>query len=181
MKGYNLILEGCDGVGKSTLFRRLLDNGDFMIGLHTGPPKSKESYKNQLVKEINALNHSVGIVYDRFSLSECVYAPMLRGYYPEYMRELEKTIKPHNILVLLTAPSGVIEERYDGLVLKKNQIAECLDRYHLEFQKCNFEHKFIINAGILDANEVYVHLFKELKKAGFEYSYYLEELLKGKL
>jgi len=179
MRGFNLILEGCDGVGKTTIFKKMLRRGDFMIGMHTDAPTSKESYKKQITKEIEQLNTHIGLLYDRSFLSECVYAPLVRGYYPEYMRELEKTIKPHTILVLLTAPSYIIEERYDGKVLRKDQIAECLDRYHTEFQKCNITHKCMINSGIKNPSEVLKEIFRFIKNCGFEYSYYLEDLIKG--
>jgi len=141
----NYIIEGCDCTGKTTLFNYMLKNGYALVGTHCNPPKTKEKARKEYEGYFNVLNNGNDYVFDRLALGECVYAPMMRGYYPEYMRELEKTLKPHTILILLTANLETVKQRFDGKFLTEDQLQECLQRYDNEFEFCNYPRKIRID------------------------------------
>ena len=148
---YNIILEGCDCVGKSSIFDKIMHRGllgEKMIGFQCKnrmPPKSYEDGK-QLNEEILHLSNKFdGIVFDRHILSEKVYAPILRNYYPDYISKLEKQLKPHNYLFLITADLEVVRNRFDGKEITLELIPRILKDYKRNFHNCYYPNKIIID------------------------------------
>ena len=148
---YNIILEGCDGVGKSSIFEELMHNGlfgDRMIGIqykYRMPPKSYEDGKELNEELLRQSNKFEGLVFDRHILSERVYAPILRNYIAIYTHELEKQLKPHNYLFLITAELKTVENRFDGKDISLNLISRVLDGYQFHFYRCKYPNKYIID------------------------------------
>ncbi|KKM79960.1 hypothetical protein LCGC14_1344660 [marine sediment metagenome] len=160
---YNIILEGCDGVGKTSIFEELIHKGLFgkkMLGLqhkHRMPPKSYKEGKELNEDLLRISNFSDGLVFDRHILSERVYAPILRGYFATYTHELEKQLKPYNYLFLITADLMIVKSRFDGKGITEDQIQEILIEYKYQFQECYYPHKFIIDT-------TYITPFQALKE-----------------
>lgn len=146
---YNIILEGCDGVGKSSIFEELMHRGLFgkrMLGIkHPMPPKTFEEAKELNDELLRESNQFTGLVFDRHILSERVYAPIMRGYYPNYITNLEKQLKPHNILFLIIADLEVVEKRFDGKGITLELIPKILRYYRTYFHLCSYPRRFIIN------------------------------------
>ncbi len=71
-----IILEGCDGVGKTTLANLLIHRGYKSLHFNYDPHLSiKEKYQRILSKD-----YGDNIVLDRSFISEMVYGPLKRGY-----------------------------------------------------------------------------------------------------
>ena len=164
MKDFNIILEGCDATGKTTIYEMLLKAGYCQLGMHYDPPKSMMDGKRQYQSGVRILNRTKGIIFDRFMLGECVYAPMIRGYKPNYMRKLEKELADHNILVMLTADLDTIKQRFDGEFLTEGQLEECLNKYDEEFEACNWTNKIRIDTTDNRPHEVVDIILKFIKK-----------------
>ena len=168
---YNIILEGCDCVGKTSIFDEIMHRGLLgkkMIGIQCKnrmPPKSYEDGKKLNEELLHLSNKLDGIVFDRHILSEKVYAPILRNYFPNYINELEKQLKEHNFLFLITADIDVIRERFDGKEITSELIPNVVNMYKYHFHKCYYPHKFIINTTNITP-------FQALKK--------IEEAIKNK-
>jgi thymidylate kinase len=75
-----IILEGCDGVGKTTIARHLAEriDGDVRIG-HCGPPEAHPL--EETVLPLNGYRPGVGehVVMDRFHIGELIYGPIYRN------------------------------------------------------------------------------------------------------
>lgn len=75
-----IVVEGCDGVGKSSLVKQLVEriDGDLTVR-HLGPPK-----RHPLEETVLSLNDylpgtGMHAVCDRFHLGELIYGPIYRG------------------------------------------------------------------------------------------------------
>jgi hypothetical protein len=145
MKKYNVILEGCDKVGKSTIADILCRRGKVDFAVHFNAPKDIHAGMREYYSTLNFLNRNNKICYDRWALGEKVYGPMIRNYYPNYMNDLESKILPHNFLFLITAELNIVLERFDDVGLERSQIREVLERFQLEFNECQYPNKFIID------------------------------------
>jgi len=96
-----IIFEGSDCVGKTSLineFSKLLPKDKIVLKHYKNPPNvlSQQLYCYQeYVFEIDRIapwKDEIIFLYDRFYFGERVYAPIFRGYYPEYNDEIEYNI-----------------------------------------------------------------------------------------
>lgn len=146
----NIVIEGCDRVGKSTLIKEFLMHGKYEVRHCQAPPKGltqKQQIAHQRAEYLDGvydLNGRNDIIYDRFMLGECIYGPIYRDYYPKYMRRLEKKVGDNTIFVVLTASPKLLEERYDGIFIKKEDIPEIVRRFEEEYRKCKVPRKILI-------------------------------------
>ena len=172
MYGYNIIIDGCDCVGKSSLFKYILRHGvlnNRFIGQHYSAPKSMEHGRRQYIAGVKILNRIRGIVFDRFMLGERVYAPIMRGYSPTYMNELERKLKSHNFLFLLICGDiEVLKERFDGKFIKESQLLTVQNKYIEEFAKSEYENKFIIDTSKMTVEEEYDFIVETIKNTKFD-------------
>lgn len=177
----NILIEGCDCVGKTSLLNEFLDYQDqyrsskdvFTTKHFEAPDKklSQEQQKEVMKKlyetEIKHLNSTDNNIYDRFMLGEAVYAPIFRNYYPEYIRSFEKQLSDNNVLVLLTASPVVVKQRFDGKFIKEEQIEKILKDYEIEFLASSMKRKIKIdttNTSKQDVfNKVYDYAYKKTK------------------
>lgn len=141
----NLIFEGCDCVGKTSTINDILQRFPQYQRIHVTAPKSKEEAKAEYEREVEQLKMCDNLIYDRLMLGECVYAPIFRGYYPEYMRDLEEQVHDNAFLIVLTADPEVIKTRFDGKFIKSEQIKEIVDAYKHEFAESKYQHKLMID------------------------------------
>lgn len=106
-----IILEGCDGVGKTTLANLLIYRGYKSLHFNYDPSLSiKEKYQKILSKD-----YGENIVLDRSFISEMVYGPLKRGYSrlsdQDFSELLQLLNKRGGRVVLLDAASEVIQHR----------------------------------------------------------------------
>ena len=74
-----VILEGCDGSGKTTLASWLCEALYYQI-IHTGPPKPGEDvFKSYTDSLMTAVASGRRVVIDRHYMGERIYGPLLRG------------------------------------------------------------------------------------------------------
>lgn len=118
-----IVLEGCDGTGKTTLAEELKKLG--FSYRHEGPPKTKDLftyYTNQLLSVAPGRD----VVFDRLHLGELVYGPVMRGrselstYQARLINRL--LFARGGVLVLCTAPPMTLIGGW-----KARQNAEYLD------------------------------------------------------
>jgi len=149
----NVILEGCDCVGKSSIAEELLLTGRFDLSIKYNNPKDKEDGERQYRNAVNIMNTRDRIIFDRALLGECIYAPLKRGYYPEYMRDLEKRLSTNTYLFVITASLENVKKRFDHKFLRENQLGIVLETYKKEFEECNYKRKYMIQTDTRSAFE----------------------------
>lgn len=138
---YNILLEGCDSTGKSSIAAEILKIRPGFKYVHEGPPKNKDEARKHYESTVEQLNSSTGWLYDRAILGEAVYAPIFRGYYPEYMRDLEAKLGPETHLVLVYAKPETVLARFDGKFIKPEQIPVIIAAYNAEWSLSKYKSK----------------------------------------
>ncbi len=149
----NILLEGTDCVGKSSIVKELTQFYELTRTYHFQNPKDKEDGKRQYEEAVKLMNSNSGLIFDRAFLGEAVYAPVFRNYYPEYLRNLEEKIQPHNYLFVITAREEKIKERFDGKFINLKQIPIISNAFLEEFNLCKMKNKFIIDTSDISAEE----------------------------
>ena len=119
-----IVLEGVDGVGKTTIARKLADSLPLSTLLKlSGSPKKvddtsfMQSTYNSLIPFLIELGNKAEIVMDRSWVSELVYSPVFKSYDPEsYLKEiinnLHEEVEVHYIL--LTLKEEELEKRIES-------------------------------------------------------------------
>lgn len=144
---YNLIIEGCDCTGKTSLIGALMKKLKYsgVIKCSNQPNIDVGKFYNEKLTKM--MNQSIGVIFDRAQLSEDIYPRIMGRYQIDYMREMEKTIKPHNVLVVLTTDNVSIQKRFDGEYINKDQLFKIRDEYNKIFKICKFKHKILIDTS----------------------------------
>ncbi|MCP2257235.1 Thymidylate kinase [Streptoalloteichus tenebrarius] len=131
--GYRtVVLEGCDGVGKSTLGERLSTHHGFTL-VHS--PRTPDHL--DLATRYRTLLAGEGkILFDRCFISELVYGPLHRGRsrinWSQAIDLAESVIKRAGVLVHLTAPPAIIRQRLlarDGAAAHLEEISALVTGY----------------------------------------------------
>lgn len=141
----NLLIEGCDCVGKTSTIRELQKLNPQYNVVKCNAPKNKQGAMAEYVSIVNDLQTTTHTILDRGMLSECVYAPIFRGYYPEYMRTLELDVPKNTALILLTCHPEEIKRRFDGEFITENQIPNIQKRFVDEFIKSYYPRKLLLD------------------------------------
>ncbi|MEU9126147.1 hypothetical protein AB0C96_41155 [Streptomyces sp. NPDC048506] len=131
-----LVLEGCDGVGKTTLATRLAAEHGFTI---THSPRTPDHL--DLVNRYRALLDQPGpLLLDRCFLSELVYGPLLRGHsrltWSQAIDLAEAVVNRSGLFLHLTAPPAVIQQRLrqrDGSAADLGEITDLVIGYQRTF------------------------------------------------
>lgn len=112
-----IIIEGLDFLGKSALVNSIRNHSGYYEVIHFCKPQVLDAYQHadkpavQLYQEESFRNSMLlakagaRIIFDRWHLGECVYAPMYRGYPGDYVFDFERRhhLDNGNIrLILLT-------------------------------------------------------------------------------
>ncbi|MFD4337819.1 hypothetical protein ACFWPP_11595 [Streptomyces anulatus] len=135
--GYQtVVLEGCDGVGKSTLGERLSTHHGFTM-VHS--PRTPD-HLDLASRYRTILAGNERILFDRCFISELVYGPLHRGRsrinWSEAIDLAESVIKRSGVLVHLTAPPAVIHQRLlsrDGEAISLEEITALVTGYERVF------------------------------------------------
>jgi thymidylate kinase len=141
----NIILEGCDCVGKTSIATALMKLDPRLQLTKCNAPKDMQSGREEYERIVERLNSEDFLLFDRALLGECVYAPLFRGYYPEYMRELETRVSDNTCIFLITAEPIVAQHRFDGEFISVNQIPEIIDEFRSELHSSNYQNKYVID------------------------------------
>jgi thymidylate kinase len=131
-----LVLEGCDGVGKTTLARRLSVDYGFTVVHSPRTPDHLDlagRYRSILARDGHLL-------FDRCFLSELVYGPLTRGRsrltWSEAIDLAETVIARDGLLVHLTAPPTVVHQRLlarDGEAISLDDVTALITAYRRVF------------------------------------------------
>lgn len=132
-----LVLEGCDGVGKTTLARRLSVDHGFTV-VHS--PRTPDHL--DLARRYRAILAQEGhLLFDRYFLSELVYGPLTRGRsritWSEAIDLAESVIARDGLLVHLTAPTAVVHQRLltrDGGAISLDDVTALITAYRRVFE-----------------------------------------------
>jgi thymidylate kinase len=131
-----LVLEGPDGVGKSTLAERLSARYGFQV-VHS--PQTPDHL--DLADRYRSLLDGAGrILFDRCFVSELVYGPLYRGRsritWSQAIDLAESVIARTGLIVHLTAPPAVIRRRLldrDGEAVSLEEISTLVTCYQRVF------------------------------------------------
>ncbi|MFI2031641.1 hypothetical protein [Streptomyces buecherae] len=131
-----LALEGCDGVGKSTLAARLSMHYGFTV-VHS--PKTPDHL--DLVSRYREILTQTGrLLFDRCFISELVYGPLHRGRsrinWSQAIDLAESVVERSGTFVHLTAPPAVIQQRLlsrDGEAIRLEDISALVEGYRKVF------------------------------------------------
>lgn len=163
----NLILEGLDRLGKSTLASEIEARLGCFTKLHfgkpptlkyyemaVGPTSAMEAYQRDSFEQMfTLLDSDARLLLDRAHLGESVYAKRYRGYDGDYVFELE-SVKHVNalsntLLVLLVNFDTELERTLvdDGDSFDWSRRAEEQDDFNLAFNKSRFRNKLRLQVG----------------------------------
>lgn len=131
-----LVLEGCDGVGKSTLGALLSTHHGFRV-VHS--PKTPD-HVDLVNRYRNILAGTERILFDRCFISELVYGPLYRGgsriSWSQAIELTESVVARAGLLIHLTAPPAFIHRRLvsrDGEASSLEEISALADSYERVF------------------------------------------------
>ena len=137
-----IILEGCDGGGKTTLANRLRDELGYCI-VKTGPPVVGEDTLTSYMAAL-LVAHSGGdkTVFDRHYLGETIYGPLLRGVDtlgPVKRAAIERVIETCGARMIICCPPWDVLvagwRSKDDLLTRVEQLRHVHDRYLEEAER----------------------------------------------
>ena len=175
MRNLNIIVEGIDNVGKSTLIKNLKNNyNDYVMHnlhysnvSHSTQDKALE-YSNRLYNEMfnlmmhNIKNEKSGFICDRSHIGEMLYAPLYRGYSGDYVLDIEKSyhhILPfwdNLILITLVDDAENVLSRDDGLSFTTdlNEKKKEIQLFNDAHAKSTIKHKIFANVRFYNESEL---------------------------
>lgn len=159
---WNLIFEGCDCVGKTSIINELQPLFNQIVKMNQ--PKGYEDAKSYYFEFKNYLNNNVGILLDRGFLGEEIYGPLKRGYNVEYMRNLELELNDNNVIIIVTADVNKIKNRFDGDFLKIEELEVVDNWYNNVYNKVNYSKKLLVDSTDLSPKQLANSIIRILKK-----------------
>lgn len=162
-----IVLEGVDGVGKTTLVERLADMLDEDVVIkHCGPPKGDilKEYEWTLATQYRPFD--VDMVCDRWHVGERVYGPLLRGaskLTPAMVQHIEMFLQSRGAMrLIIDAPLDTVIARFtkrgDDLVTPE-QITAIWDWYRDYAVKYDW--------AVIDSNITDQHLRQIIENAQY--------------
>ena len=145
-----VILEGCDGSGKTALANQLRDELGYHI-VKTGPPAPGEStfksYTTALLEAVEvAVYNNHRTVFDRHYLGETIYGPLLRGrdMLGIHGRDLIEAliVVCEAVVVICAPPWEVLVKGWSGkddLLKYESQLRAVNDAYLVEAARLGLE------------------------------------------
>jgi len=142
---HTVILEGCDGAGKSHLANWLRNTYGYAI-IKTGPPAPTGNLIVTYLDALYAAIHGQPTVLDRLHTGECIYGPILRGVDRigiEGMALMEHVIANHSVRLIICSPPWetlVAGWRHKEDLLKdENTLRTVYERYLEEAARLGLE------------------------------------------
>jgi len=114
-KALNVIIEGGDCSGKTTIFNELIKNIPQDMVYRVSKP---DCFLNALDSTVNQLHHlkdDVPMFFERSFISELIYGKRFRKYTPDQervFRQLLKEIPENTVIFIITSPDKTLMERY---------------------------------------------------------------------
>jgi len=176
----NIIIEGPDGVGKSTTIQNIKNYYNDIVFTniyYTGvkmPDEDKYEYMVKLFSKMwNIFETFDNIISDRSHISEHVFATIYRGQDTNILFEQEEKyleISKGTVLIMLIDTTENLMDREDGLSLSttEEQKQKELDLYKEGFSRSNLP-KLVLNIRDLDKQQVLdkiVHRIEKWRKDG---------------
>ncbi|MER5549962.1 hypothetical protein ABT072_48155 [Streptomyces sp. NPDC002589] len=131
------VLEGCDGVGKSTL-AHVLVTGHGFTSVHS--PRTPD-HQDLINRYRDLLARPGRLVLDRSFLSELVYGPLYRGHsritWSQALDLAELVTNRDGVFLHLTAPTATVHDRLknrDGQAPALEEIAALAEAYERTFR-----------------------------------------------
>lgn len=169
---FNILVEGIDNVGKSTLVRSLAKwyyNKQPIITQSIGAPfkddlglRTSKKYYAKLFKLL--ADDDFTVIADRSHLGESVYAPIYRNYSGQYVMDFEEKLTDKKTFLILLDSTNLqeISNREDGLSLSQGNSA-CIgveaERFRQAFEKSTLC-KFYIDTDGMSADDVFVEVLR---------------------
>ena len=166
MRNLNIIVEGPDNVGKSTLIQNLKNhfNDITLHSLHYSnvrqySPEAVIDYSTRLYRGMfdimvnQARFENTGVICDRSHLGEMVYGPIYRDYSGEYVLDIEKQYSNMLhiwdnlfLITLIDEPANLIA-RDDGLSFSVdfNKKSIEINNFVNAHEKSTIKHKLLMN------------------------------------
>jgi thymidylate kinase len=160
----NIILEGCDCVGKTSIAQELQKLYGYEY-IKRNAPRTRNEFKELFAADIKLMNTRSNLLFDRSGLSERVYAPLMRGYTPEYMDEYETTIN-NTVLVLVTASNEEILKRFDDEFVTRSNIPTIAKEYQKQFYNSKYKHKLLVDTTYASPRTCAQYIFKTVQNMG---------------
>lgn len=132
-----IVIEGCDGTGKTSLIQRL--SKDLKIPIHERASSSREGPRADLyewaVRDVGTWEDQPIALYDRHPfISEYIYGPIIRGFVDDRFFSLEALQITRrfatNAMVILCDP-GDDEVKHNLTSSTDNQMGGVLDNHRL--------------------------------------------------
>lgn len=144
---FNLIIEGCDGVGKTSTIGALMKVFNWKKVIKHKVFENQYEQKRENERAVVDVNVETGIIYDRFIWSDAIYPKVMDRYKTSYIKELERRLNKHNIVIILTANSKRLHDRYDNGYLPKEKLDEVNKEYIKLYNNLDVEHKLLIDTS----------------------------------
>jgi len=152
---FNLIIEGCDCTGKTSLIGQLMKSLKYKNVIKCSNQENKKEGKKFNEDLVKFMNIEKSVIFDRATLSEDIYPEIMKRYKINYMRQLEKKVLNHNILIVLTVGNDeILKKRFDGEYITEKQLLKIRDRYEKLFPKLNYKHKILIDTSNKNTNQI---------------------------
>lgn len=122
----HFVIEGIDGLGKSTLIQEIKNQHGFFHYIHYEKPQKLEFYENQLLTyQVDSFQYGfelleqniVPFIFDRFHLGELVYSKRYRNYPGDYVFSMERDYnvqKWNDVKLILLVTSNWSHIQDDG-------------------------------------------------------------------
>ena len=147
----NVILEGLDAAGKTTLAEKIRDKWGFSI-LH-----STASTRNDLPYHLDLLDYRSNTVFDRFHVGEYVYPKVYdrkaKMNYKE-LEEVERRIIDNNdiFIIFITSKMQIINERLiargeENYLAEMDEQNKWFRKYVKRFEKYNYKNFYVIDVA----------------------------------
>lgn len=170
----SIIIEGIDGLGKSTLIKGLMNRLGYFQVIHYQKPEmldciikdirrgldlpdsimnenlksmSLKKYQNDaFLNMMKMLSSDATFILDRSHIGEFIYAPRYRGYKGDYVFELEKQFNfIDSTLLIVLHTSSFDFIKDDGLSLDFEQREDEQMDFIRAFEKSNIKHKLLLD------------------------------------
>lgn len=168
----NLIFEGADCVGKTSIINEFIKNEDkdFKIFHFKKPPEKLNNYDAKCFQKDMFFLHSEyllnddNVIFDRFHIGEIIYGSMYRNYKIDYIKELEEWIKDNCLLIYVTCDDDVLIDRFDHKGLPSKNYKVDLPKINALFKTC-CDMSNLKNITIDTTNKSSLQSYKEVKNA----------------
>jgi len=137
MKGI-IVIDGCDGTGKTTLAKAICDKHDgvYIHNTYRWPTKMPLYHTAALHRALKLARTRL-VVIDRLWMSEAVYAAVYRNGspWPHMGRMMDRIIRKHaGVYILAQSPQGH-KEKFDQLKTERTEMYDNVEEVRIRFDE----------------------------------------------